>query len=153
MAEQSPRYRIGQAAEASGLSAASIRFYEKEGLLAPGPRSASSYRLYSDADVHRLRFIRLCRALDMSLDEVRTLLALDLGRHEDCARAQQTLDAHLSHVRERLDELRALERDLQSLRGQCDGSGPHCGIMQALHARADQPAPEAEARNAALRHV
>ena len=72
-----PRWRIGEAARRSGVSAANMRYYEKEGLLRPGSRSENSYRLYSEADVHRLRFIRLCRAMDMSLDEVRTLLALD----------------------------------------------------------------------------
>ncbi|KAF1020600.1 MAG: HTH-type transcriptional regulator ZntR [Paracidovorax wautersii] len=153
MDRENPSYRIGQAAQAAGLSAASIRFYEKEGLLGPGTRSEASYRLYSDEDVHRLRFIRLCRALDMSLDEVRTLLALDLRDHADCERAQQTLDEHLRHVHERMAELRALERDLQSLRACCDGQGPHCGIMEALHARADEPVPEAEPRGPAHRHV
>ncbi|MFT4192819.1 MAG: MerR family transcriptional regulator [Comamonas sp.] len=153
MLDANPHYRIGEAASAAGLSAASIRFYEKQGLLAAGPRSAARYRLYSDEDVHRLRFIRQCRALDMSLDEVGTLLALDLRSPADCARAQQTLDAHLSHVRERLAELAALERDLLSLRQRCDGSGPQCGIMEALHARADQPAAPGEPRGAGHRHV
>lgn len=62
------RYRIGEAAQRSGVSAANIRYYEKEGLMAAGGREDNQYRLYSEADVHRLRFIRLCRAMDMSLD-------------------------------------------------------------------------------------
>lgn len=153
MPEQSPHYRIGQAARASGLSTASIRFYEQQGLLEPVTRSDAQYRLYGQADVHRMRFIRLCRALDMSLDEVKTLLGLDVGRPQDCSLAQQTLDSHLSHVRERLHELHALERELQALRQQCDGSGPHCGIVQALHERADARLPLDDARSCGLRHV
>ena len=62
---------------------------------------------YTDGDLHRLRFIRLCRAMDMSLDAVRTLLALDGARKADCVAANTTLDAHLGHVRERLAELQA----------------------------------------------
>ena len=112
MPDERPHYRIGQAASESGLSAASIRFYEKQGLLPPGLRSEASYRLYSEEDVHRLRFIRLCRALDMSLEEVRTLLDLDLRDSADCLRAQVTLDEHLRHVRERLEELRVLVQRL-----------------------------------------
>ncbi|PZQ66594.1 MAG: MerR family transcriptional regulator, partial [Variovorax paradoxus] len=77
-------YRIGEAAAASGVSAANIRYYEKQGLIAPQGRGDNSYRFYSDDDVHALRFIRLCRAMDMSLDEVRTLLGLDLRRKADC---------------------------------------------------------------------
>ena len=77
MSADSPALRIGDAAQRSGISAANIRYYEKEMLLSPCSRSANSYRLYSESDIHRLRFIRLCRAMDMSLDEVRTLLALE----------------------------------------------------------------------------
>ena len=53
------RWRIGEAARRSGVSAANMRYYEKEGLLSPGGREDNRYRLYSEADVHRLRFIRL----------------------------------------------------------------------------------------------
>ena len=136
--------RIGEAAQQSGVSAANIRYYEKEGLLAAGVRGDNSYRLYSGADVHQLRFIRLCRAMDMSLDEVRTLLALDLRRKADCDAARDALDEHLQHVRRRLAELQALEADLQALRNCCDGADAHCHIIEALHARADaQPAAPA----------
>ena len=121
------QYRIGEAARQSGVSAANIRYYEKEGLLAPGAREGhNSYRQYSAQDVHQLRFIRLCRAMDMSLDEVRTLLALDWSRKADCEAAREALDAHLHHVRDRLKELRALESDLLALRNRCDGSNDNC---------------------------
>ncbi len=144
-------YRIGEAARLSGVSAANIRYYEKEGLLQAGARGDNSYRLYGKGDVHQLRFIRLCRAMDMSLDEVRTLLGLDLRRKADCATAREALDGHLSHVRERLAQLRSLEKDLLALRNRCDGHGAHCRIIEALHERAEAlgpvPAP------AARRHV
>jgi DNA-binding transcriptional MerR regulator len=144
--------RIGDAAAQSGVSPANIRYYEKEGLIAPQARSDNSYRIYSDADVHRLRFIRLCRAMDMSLDEVRTLLALDLRSKADCDAACVALDTHLGHVRERLRELRTLEKDLIALRDCCDGTDAQCHIIETLHARADrQPADAPRTRTA--RHV
>ena len=145
--------RIGEAARRSGVSAANIRYYEKEGLLAPQGRSDNSYRFYSEADLHRLRFIRLCRAMDMSLDEVRTLLALDGACLTDGHVACATLDEHLAHVRTRLDELRALEQELSLLRSRCDGVQAQCQVIDALHARAEAQdwAPQ---RNApAHRHV
>ncbi|RYF73191.1 MAG: MerR family transcriptional regulator [Comamonadaceae bacterium] len=157
MALRSPHppqgYRIGEAAAASGVSAANIRYYEKQGLIALQGRAENDYRVYSAADVHALRFIRLCRAMDMSLDEVRTLLSLKLGSQSDCATARGALDAHLGHVRERLRELRALEKDLSGLRDSCDGRGGHCHIIEALHARADAQPATGERGSPAMRHV
>jgi len=135
--------RIGEAAKRTGVSAANIRYYEKEGLLAPALRQDNDYRLYSEADLHRLRFIRMCRAMDMSLDEVRTLLALDGQNAADCHAATSTIAAHLKHVRQRLQELRALEKELQSLKALCDGHQAPCNLIAALHAQADaSEAPE-----------
>ena len=84
-------YLISQAAALSGVTPANIRFYEKEKLLSPQDRSDNSYRMYKNGDIHRLRFIRACRALDMSLDEVRTLLKLDLNSKTDCVTARGAL--------------------------------------------------------------
>jgi len=151
--------RIGDAARASGVASATIRFYERQGLLAPSGRADNDYRLYSAADVHRLRFIRLCRALDMSLDEVRALLSLDAGRPEDCAAADATLAAHLGHVRERIAELRLLERQLHALRRRCTAvpaTGRRCGLIESLHRQAavqpGEPTPAAPRRRTS-RHV
>jgi DNA-binding transcriptional MerR regulator len=146
-------YRIGEAATRSGVSAPNIRYYEKEGLIAAGERGANSYRLYSDADVHTLRFIRMCRAMDMSLDEVRTLLGLDLRRKADCETARRSLDEHLEHVRARLAELRTLEADLESLRDRCDGTDTRCHIIEALHAQADAQGTGEAVGARAMRHV
>ncbi|MES2687956.1 MAG: Cd(II)/Pb(II)-responsive transcriptional regulator [Pseudomonadota bacterium] len=147
-------YQIGEAAKRSGVSAANIRFYEKEKLLSPQGRGDNSYRLYSEGDLHQLRFIRLCRAMDMSLDEVRTLLGLDLNKRADCALAREALDGHLGHVRARLAELKALEKDLKALRNRCDGSDTHYHIIEALHELADAQAPAAAGpAKARKRHV
>ena len=152
MANQSPHLRIGEAARLSGVGAANIRYYEKEGLLPTQARNEASYRLYGADDIHRLRFIRLCRAMDMSLDEVRKLLGLDLTDKADCLQARETLDEHLGHVRERLAELRSLETNLLALRDGCDGNGKRCGIIETLHREADaQVLPSAPP--AARRHV
>ena len=146
-------YRIGEAAAASGVGAANIRYYEQQGLIAPQGRGDNSYRHYGEADIHALRFIRLCRAMDMSLDEVRTLLALDLRSKADCDAACVALDAHLGHVRERLRELRSLEKDLIALRDCCDGTDAQCHIIETLHARADREPLAAARPTRAARHV
>src|SRR5690606_10488073 len=137
-----PRWRIGEAARRSGVSAANMRYYEKEVLLSPGAREDHSYRLFSEADAHRLRSVRLCRSMDMSLGEVRTLLALASGPPADAPAACHALDEHIAHVRTRRKELQALEQDLRSLRSHCDGADAHCHVLDALHEQADTQAPE-----------
>lgn len=151
------QYRIGDAARLSGIAAATIRYYEKQGLLSAQTRSDKQYRLYSDADIHQLRLLRLCRAMDMSLDEIRSLLALDArgatpqgADHAAC----QTIDQHLGHVRARLAELRSLEQQLLALRGRCDGTGGHCQVIATLHQRADsEPVPPLTPTSPAHRHI
>lgn len=133
--------RIGEAAQRTGVSAANIRYYEKEGLLAPAARQDNQYRAYAEADLHRLRFIRLCRSMDMSLDEVRSLLALDWNDPSDCVAARDAVQSHLDHVRQRLQELQALEKELLGLRDCCDGQKSRCALLAALHAHADAAAP------------
>jgi DNA-binding transcriptional MerR regulator len=146
-------YKIGEAASRSGVSPANIRFYEKKQLLKPHGRSDNSYRMYSERDLHQLRFIRACRSLDMSLDEVRTLLSLNLNSKKDCAIANVALDAHLAHVCIRQSELKALEKDLKAIRDRCDGRDTTCHIIEALHERADAlPKVSGEAK-AIHRHV
>ena len=134
-----PFHRIGEAARLSGVPAASIRYYEKEGLLPAQARTDNQYRLYNEAEIHRLRFVRLCRAMDMSLDEVRTLLALDGNGQADAHTACDTLDTHLAHVRTRLHELQVLAQELIALRSRCDGNGA-CQVIEALHERAEEAA-------------
>lgn len=146
-------YRISEASALSGLSPANIRFYEKECLISPQGRGGNSYRFYSDRDVHQLRFIRLCRAMDMSLEEVRALLGLDLNVKADCEAAQSALDDHLGHVRARLQELKALELDLKALRKRCNGTGAQCLLIEALHERADELAQTPPLVAGRKRHV
>ncbi len=146
-------YKIGEAASRTGVTAANIRFYEKVHLIKPHGRSDNSYRMYSERDLHQLRFIRACRALDMSLEEVRTLLSLNLNSKDDCATANVALEAHLAHVRVRQSELKALEKDLKALRDRCDGLDATCHIIEALHERADTlPRVSCKAK-AVQRHV
>ena len=152
MPASNQNYRIGEAAVQASVSAANIRYYEKEGLLSLKDRGENSYRVYTQQDIHQLRFIRLCRAMDMSLDEVRTLLGLDLRNKSDCAAATVALDAHIGHVRDRLTELQGLLAGLTDLRGRCDGHGSKCRIIEALHAKADA-LPKAAPRARVQRHV
>lgn len=142
--------RIGDLAEATGTPAETIRFYEREGLLPPPRRTGNNYRAYQPVHVERLAFIRQCRSLDMTLEEVRALLALRDAPGPDCGEINALLDEHISHVAQRLRELRALEKDLKALRARCTSANPvaECGILDGLD-KAAAKTPSAPRR----RHV
>lgn len=139
--------RIGDLARQSGASVEAIRFYEREGLLSPPARSSGNYRLYRSEDLERLAFIRLCRALDMSLDEIRTLLALRGSPEQDCSGANELVAMHLRHVQARIQELRALEHELRHLEQVCrqPASANQCGVLLELDKRARQETGQAPA--------
>ena len=126
--------KIGDLASATGTSVESIRYYEREGLLPAPVRTGGNYRDYDPAHAQRLQFIRRCRALDMTLDEVRTLLQFIDTPQDDCAGVNALLDEHLGHVRHRIAELRRLEKELRRLRAQCDSprAADACGILLGL---------------------
>lgn len=130
--------RIGELAKATGVDVETIRFYEREGLLPPPQREANGYRRYTRTHLERLSFIRHCRALDISLTDVRRLLDFMSRPGEDCGDINALIDAQLERVRARLQSMRALERQLEALRAQCEVHHPveQCGILHELVAAA-----------------
>ena len=126
--------KIGELAAASDTSVETIRYYEREQLLPEPARSASNYRLYTQAHVERLAFIRHCRALDMPLNDIRQLIALLGNPLSDGAQVDQLVQAQLARVQSRLQSLQALERQLRSLQSRCAASGQHLsGECPVLH--------------------
>lgn len=135
--------KIGELARQANCPVETIRFYEQQELLPPPARSTSNYRLYTAAHVERLQFIRHCRSLDMSLDEIRSLLRFRQAPEESCAEVNQLLDRHVEQVAERIGELQALQQQLQDLRSQCSRAqaAKDCGILQKL-ATPECPLPD-----------
>ena len=139
--------KIGELAAASDTAVETVRYYEREGLLPAPARTESNYRSYDSDHLARLLFIRYCRGLDMSLDEIRVLLRLKDSPHENCADVNAVLDEHIGHVSRRIKELRALEKELRELRAQCQVAreAQECGILERL-ARASTTPKKAPAR-------
>jgi Cu(I)-responsive transcriptional regulator len=124
---------IGQAALASGVSAKMIRYYESIGLVPKTVRTEAGYRVYSDHDVHTLRFIRRARDLGFSIEQVRTLLDLADDRNRSCAAVDAIAREHLIEVERKITDLIALRRELDGLIGQCQrGTIAECRIVEAL---------------------
>ncbi|HSV45385.1 MAG TPA: Cd(II)/Pb(II)-responsive transcriptional regulator [Ramlibacter sp.] len=130
--------KISDLSRATGVDVDTIRYYEKEGLLAAPARQANGYRHYGHEHLEQLAFVRHCRALDMPLAEVKRLLDFVGGAPDAHGDIDALIDAHLRRVRARLDSLRALERQLTALRGRCDAdhASHECGILHELVAAA-----------------
>lgn len=126
--------KIGELAQATGTAVETIRFYEREALLATAQRTSGNFRIYDASHVERLAFIRHCRSLDMTLDEIRVLLDFKDQPGRSCEEVNTLLDAHIGHVATRIKELRALQKQLRVLREQCGAAqaGQECGILHGL---------------------
>ncbi|RKS85070.1 MerR family transcriptional regulator [Orbus hercynius] len=126
--------KIGELAKAAGCTAETIRFYEKIGLFAQAQRTASNYRLYGKTHLERLIFIRNCRALEMSHDEIRTLITImdHPAKQTQHHNAHVLLNSHLHHIDERIAELTALRMQLLKLQQDCHPCHDSCGILQGL---------------------
>lgn len=128
-------FKIGALAQQTASSVETIRYYEQQKLLPQPARSDGNYRLYNESHVKRLQFIRHCRALDMTLDEIRALLAFRDTPDSNCEGVNVLLDHHIQHVAHRLEELKALQSQLKELRTRCtsvQASTSECGILQGL---------------------
>jgi Cd(II)/Pb(II)-responsive transcriptional regulator len=126
--------KIGELAKRTGCLVETIRYYEKEGLLPEPSRSDGNYRLYGKTHVERLQFIRNCRSLDMSLNEIRRLLKFRDAPEENCCEVNVLLDEHIGHVADRISALKKLQRQLRELRTLCQKTqaAKDCGILQTL---------------------
>jgi len=126
--------KIGELAERTGCPVETIRYYERIDLLAPPERGVNNYRSYGESHAERLGFIRHCRALDMSIDEIRTLLGLRERPEQDCGQVNNLIDGHIAEVRRRIAALTALEAQLRDLRSQCGATDAArlCPILNAL---------------------
>ncbi len=139
--------KIGDLAQAVGISVETIRFYEQKGLLSEPSRTSGNFRNYSDEHVERLTMIRHCRALDMSHEEIQVLLSALDQPAESCAAVNTVLDEHIAHVAHRIADLRALEKRLVALRQRCETPAAigDCGIVHELATsdRGSLPRPHA----------
>lgn len=147
--------KIGELAAAAKTAVETIRYYEREGLLPEPARTESNYRSYGDQHLQRLSFIRSCRSLDMTLDEIRALLRFKEDPTGNCLAVNELIDEHVEHVAERIRELKRLQAELKELRSQCDAAGAACGILESLQKREKAPAgpaPKVHVGGAHRRH-
>lgn len=124
---------IGQLAKLAGVAIDTVRYYERNGLLAPAGRLASGYRRYGETELRRLRFIRRAKKLGFTLDEVRELLAL--GAQRSVEKIRRSATRKLEDVERRIAELERVRTGLAALVAACPGHGraEACPILAALN--------------------
>lgn len=126
-------HNIGEAAGLSGVSAKMIRHYESIGLIPPAGRTQAGYRIYSEGDVHRLRFIKRARSLGFSVQQIEALLGLWNDRGRASAEVKQLAQAHARELGEKIEQMQAMQRTLEQLARRCHGDDrPDCPILDDL---------------------
>ena len=140
-ARQQGFHNIGEAAAATGVSAKMIRHYESVGLIPQASRTFAGYRLYADADLHRLRFIKRARELGFSMDEIGELVGLWHNRRRASASVKRIAQKHLGELEQRIAAMQTMHSTLSHLVHCCQGDArPDCPILDDL-ARPDPVLP------------
>ena len=125
----------GELARRSGCHLETVRYYEKIGLLPPPARSQGGHRLYQIDDQRRLRFILRGRELGFSIEELRSLLSLVDSDSYTCGEIHNLTVGHLGGVRQKIIDLKRLERTLAKISEECSGGAvPQCPVIDALWA-------------------
>lgn len=124
---------ISQAAQATGLTPRMIRHYESIGLLTGTARTAAGYRLFSEQDLHTLRFIQRARSLGFSIEQISQLLALWQDRERSSAVVKTLARQHLRELEDKIAGLQAMHDSLSELASCCLGDErPDCPILDRL---------------------
>jgi|SRR5690625_874625 len=124
---------IGQAANASGISAKMIRYYESVQLIPPAQRATSGYRVYSTDDVHTLQFIHRACSLGFSVGQMRSLLSLWQDRDRASADVKAVALAHVAELDAKIAALQSMRDTLTHLVNHCQGDArPDCPILEDL---------------------
>ncbi|GAA5648413.1 MULTISPECIES: Zn(2+)-responsive transcriptional regulator [Vibrio] len=130
-------FQIGELAKRCGVTADTLRFYEKNQLIKPAGRSESGYRLYSDENQQQVSFILKAKDLGLTLDEIRELLEIKLEATEhSCAEVKAITSAKLNVIDTKIAELTRIRSALKKINDACcgdvDDDASHCSILAAL---------------------
>ncbi len=130
------KYRIGELAKLAEVTPDTIRFYEKQQMMDHANRTEGGFRLYSEQDLQRLKFIRYAKQLGFTLEAIRELLSIRIDpEHHTCQESKGIVQARLSEVETKIAELQFMKQSLQLLHDSCcgaDHSSAYCSILETL---------------------
>lgn len=127
-------FSIGQLAKKSALTVDSIRYYEKIGLLDKPQRTAANYRYYSEQQLADLLFVKHCRELGITIQDIQKLKQLAANPQQTCMQVDDLIDQYLADVSQKIKNLKHLQQDLSHLKQQCSQHRTieQCGILKEL---------------------
>jgi MerR family copper efflux transcriptional regulator len=129
-------HNIGETSAVTGVSAKMIRHYESIGLIPKANRTFAGYRLYADADLHRLQFIKRCRGLGFSMKQIGVLLNLWNDKNRASREVKRLAQEHSDDLAQKVLEMQAMQRTLEALARNCHGDQrPDCPILDDLATR------------------
>lgn len=125
-------YKIGEIAKLTDISADTLRYYEKYGLLYNISRNASGVRQYDDKDISRLKFIKRAQSMNFSLNEIKSLLLMRENPQQAKDNVRQLTAEKLTHVEQKITELTTLQNELTLLLNLCCASEQGCPIIEDI---------------------
>lgn len=125
-------FPIGRASVQSGVNVETIRYYEREGIVAKPGRSAAGRRLYTPDEIARLRFVKRCRDLGFPMSIIQTLLSLTSDQGRSCGEVKLMAQDHLVAINAKIENLARLRDALQGLSNSCDDGTSSCPMLEAL---------------------
>jgi MerR family Zn(II)-responsive transcriptional regulator of zntA len=135
-------FRIGELAKLADVTPDTIRYYEKQQMMDHEVRTEGGFRLYSESDLQRLKFIRYAKQLGFTLETIRELLSIRVDpEHHTCQESKSIVQSRLREVESKIKELQHMKRSLQRLNDACCGSAhssEYCSILEALEQGASQ---------------
>jgi DNA-binding transcriptional MerR regulator len=142
------RLSIGALGKAAGVKVVTIRYYEQIKLMPAPSRTEGNYRAYKQEHLHQLRFIRRCRDLGFTLDQIRDLHGLSTQGKQECSGIDRITTKHLKDIERKVSDLRRLAAELRRINRRCPGNGliANCRILEALSPTPKRPgcAPQAK---------
>ncbi len=124
---------IGELSRRTNVNIETIRYYERNGILPAPPRTEGGHRIYDEAHLKHLNFVRRCRELGFGLDSVKEMLRMVEGGDVTCEQVRIIAQNHLDDVRSKIDDLRRMEKTLNRTVSGCEGGkDPDCPIIEAL---------------------
>lgn len=124
--------QIQQLARITDVPGDTIRYYEKIGLIEPPQRGTNGYRLFAQSAVGKLQFIKACRNVGLSIDDIRQLDTLQQNPYQDCHDADKIVARHLAEVKAKIAQLQEIQAFLENISRHEHGEIAKCKVLNGL---------------------